>query len=222
MKMQKLKIDIICSDNNHPIYPFLLDWVSINRKIHAIELFQHSHDVSGGDILFLISCSELIKLDVRNQYRRCFVIHASDLPKGRGWSPHVWQILEGREKLCISLIEADDPVDSGRIWKKDYVRIAEHYTFEEICREIFLSEMKLMDFGVEAVLARKSGEVQTGKPSYYARRTAEDSRVDLDKPIREQFDLLRVADPDRYPAFFDHLGYRYQLVMKKVREINEE
>ena len=99
--MQKMKIDIICSDDCHPIYPFLLDWVSVKDETYDVELFQSSHNVVGGDILFLISCSELIKLEVRNKYRKCFVIHASNLPKGRGWSPHVWQILDGEEKdMC--------------------------------------------------------------------------------------------------------------------------
>ena len=79
-----------------------------------------------------------------------------------------------------------------------------------------------MDYAVEAVLSGKSGEEQVGAATYYAKRTGEDSRLHLDKPIREQFNLLRIADPERYPAFFDHLGYRYQLVMSKVGKIDEE
>ena len=217
-----MKIDIICSDDCHPIYPFLLDWVSIKGETLAVELFQDSHDVVGGDILFLVSCSELIKLDVRNKYRKCFVIHASDLPKGRGWSPHVWQILEGKEKICVSLIEADDPVDSGKVWKKDFVYIAKDFDFEEICRELFLSEIRLLDYAVEAVEAGQCGEEQVGEATFYAKRTLEDSRLNIDKSVREQFDLLRIADPNRYPAFFDHLGYRYQLMMKKLGAIDEK
>ena len=143
-----------------------------------------------------------------------FCYNASNLPKGRGWSPHVWQILDGEEKICVSLIEADDPVDSGKVWKKQFVYIAKDFDFEEICRELFLSEIKLLDYAVEALEAGQSGEDQVGEATFYAKRTLEDSRLNIDKSVREQFNLLRIADPNRYPAFFDHLGYRYQLVMK--------
>ena len=98
--MQKMKIDIICSDNCHPIYPFLLDWVSIKGETHAVEIFQNSHDVVGGDILFLISCSELIKSDLRNKYRKCFVIHASDLPKVEGGRLMFGKSSRGRKDMC--------------------------------------------------------------------------------------------------------------------------
>ena len=30
------------------------------------------------------------------------VVHASDLPKGRGFSPMSWQILEGKNKIKLS------------------------------------------------------------------------------------------------------------------------
>ena len=43
--------------------------------------------VRPGDILFLISCSERIGDAYRQKYRHVLVLHASDLPKGRGWSP---------------------------------------------------------------------------------------------------------------------------------------
>jgi methionyl-tRNA formyltransferase len=38
----------------------------------------------------------------------------------------------------------------------------------------------------------------------------------VQKTIAEQFDLLRVVDNLRYPAFFDHRGKRYRLTIKKA------
>jgi methionyl-tRNA formyltransferase len=215
-------IDIICSDETHPIHPFLDRWKQDNIATHQTNIFRKSTEVTGGDILFLISCSEIVSKQIRGQYRQCFVVHASDLPKGRGWSPLVWQILEGQENIYVSLIEADDPVDSGKVWRKECVYFAKHFDFEEICRELFVSEIRLMDYAVEAVAAGKSGTEQVGEETYYAKRNRSDSRIDIEKPLREQFNLLRVSDPTRYPIFFDHLGYRYQLVMKKIGAIDEK
>ena len=74
--------------------------------------------LAGGEILFLVSCNEIIGKDVRDRYMATLVIHASDLPKGRGWSPHIWQIIEGKKEIMVSLLEAEDAVDSGAIWAK--------------------------------------------------------------------------------------------------------
>ena len=56
---------------------------------------------------------------------------------------------------------------------------------------------------------------QRGSPSYFPRRTPENSRIDLDLPLRDQFNLLRVVDNQRYPAFFDLSGYRYYIQIRK-------
>jgi hypothetical protein len=42
---------------------------------------------------------------------------------------------------------------------------------------------------------------QTGEPSWYKRRRPADSELDPDLSIREQFNLLRTVDNERYPAF---------------------
>ena len=74
-----------------------------------------SNMLVGGDILFLISCNEPISKDVRALFRATLVIHASDLPLGRGWSPHIWQVLEKKRFIKVTLLEAADLVDSGSI-----------------------------------------------------------------------------------------------------------
>jgi hypothetical protein len=55
------------------------------------------------------------------------------------------------------------------------------------------------------------GIAQTGEPSFYKKRTPGDSRLDPQKSLAEQFNLLRVVDNDRYPAFFEWNGRRYNL-----------
>ena len=59
---------------------------------------------------------------------------------------------------------------------------------------------------------------QTGKVSSYKRRTRLDSRLDINKSINEQFNLLRVVDNNRYPAFFkkDNIEYIIKIYKKKI------
>jgi methionyl-tRNA formyltransferase len=127
----------------------------------------------------------------------------------------VWQILEGRDTVTVTLLEAEDAVDSGAVWQKMQIHFEGHELCDEIHAALFDAELALMDFAVEN-LDMIQPMPQTGEGSHYRRRTPEDSRLDVNRSIAEQFDLLRVADTDRYPAFFDYRGHRYQIQLKKA------
>ncbi|MDL5049517.1 hypothetical protein QQ054_26220 [Oscillatoria amoena NRMC-F 0135] len=59
------------------------------------------------------------------------------------------------------------------------------------------------------------GVPQHGEESFYPRRRPEDSRLNIDKSIKEQFNLLRVSDNERYPAWFEINGVKYILKIYK-------
>ena len=143
-----MKISILHTSCNHPIKPLLLDWVDKQKKLHEIEFFDNKKDLVDGDILFLISCSEFISKIERNKFKKTLLIHASDLPKGRGWSPHIWEILNGADQIVISLLEAEDKIDSGDIWKKLKINISKSALYDEINRKIFNAELRLMEFAI--------------------------------------------------------------------------
>lgn len=212
-----MNISIVCSSQTHPVFPNLVTWVKQRRSMHIIELVSRSDELNpdGGDILFLISCHEIIPQDIRRRYRACLVVHASDLPMGRGWSPLIWQVLEGQSKIMVTLLEAADVVDSGRIWRKIPIRLHGHELIDEINSILFEAEQTLMDYAIEN-LDKVQPVEQTGQATYYPRRVAADSRLDVNRSIAEQFNLLRVVDNLRYPAFFDYRGHRYQLMLKKA------
>ena len=211
-----MKIAILCSDITHPIYPLLQIWVEKHEVLNKIRLVRLKGELLGGDILFLISCHEIIGKDVRDLYKATLLIHASDLPKGRGWSPYIWQIVEGSNQIPVTLIEAGDQVDSGAIWQQLLLVFEGHETCEEINQALFRSEIELMDFAVsnfDKVIPRLQDQRE---PTYYRKRTPEDSKLDPYRSIAEQFDLIRVADLKRFPAFFDFRGHRYTLSITKV------
>jgi len=43
-----------------------------------------------------------------------------------------------------------------------------------------------------------------------------DSKIDVNKSISEQFNLLRMTDNERYPCYFDYKGHRYKITLKKI------
>jgi len=210
-------LTILCSDRSHPVVETLENWVSeMTRQQHLVSLEFESAYLKGGDILFLVSCNEIIRKEQREKYKQTLVLHASDLPKGRGWSPYIWAILRGEREIVVTLLEASDPVDSGDIWLKTSFTLEGHELLPEIHKKLFDAELLLMQQAVEKFETIKpvpqAGEMHKTLPM----RTPADSRLDPNKTIAEQFNLLRVVDSKRYPAFFDYRGKRYLLKIEKL------
>ncbi|ODT77419.1 MAG: UDP-glucuronic acid dehydrogenase [Pelagibacterium sp. SCN 64-44] len=212
-----MKIAILCSSPAHPVNAWLERWIARHAGNHDIALLRRVEELEAGDILFLISCTQLVSRAHRARFANTLVIHASDLPRGRGWSPHIWTIVEGGRQIVVSLLEAEDKVDSGAIWAKLTLDIPPHFLADEINAALFDAELNLMDRALE-LYGTNPGTPQAGdvEPSYYRQRTPEDSRLDPDKSITEQFDLIRVCDPQRFPAFFELHGHRYKLTLEKI------
>ena len=212
-----MEITILCGSEQHPINQSLLEWKERKKEKHKINLIYQKEELKGGDILFLISYPEKIIEKQRSKFKKTLVVHASDLPKGRGWSPHIWEIISGHDEITITLLEAEDEIDAGDVWKKNIVRISDSSLYEEIDQIIFREEINLMDYAIMNFNNIKPiSQKLMGEPTYYRRRKPIDSELDPHKNIAEQFNLIRVCNPDRYPAFFKLNGCTYQLQLKKV------
>lgn len=211
-----MRISLLCSDEQHPVNEYLYSWITKQKGAHEIEIVRKKNDLSGGDILFLISCSEIVSAADRSAYRATLVLHASDLPKGRGWSPYIWEIIGGAEEITLSLLEAEDKVDSGRIWQKARFPIPKDALWDEINKRLFNAEIELIDFAVREFSSIMPVEQDISiEPTYYPRRSPSDSQIDPSQSIASQFDRIRVCDPQRFPAFFELHGKKYKIVLEK-------
>ena len=212
-----MKISILCTDSNHPVVKRLRCWAAeMTSKGHFVSLVFDKTDLEDGDVLFLVSCSQIMREVERKKYKVMLVLHASNLPNGRGWSPHVWSILNGENQITVSLLEADESVDRGAIWLKTSFDLEGHELLPEINEKLFTVELTLMTMAVEQ-FSQIAPIKQYGDPGLYMpKRSPADSRIDPNKTIAEQFDLLRVVDSQRYPAFFDYRGKRYVVRIEKA------
>lgn len=214
-----MKITFLCSDTNHPVIPYLQSWIKTNEQQHDITLTSQAEQLTHGDILFLVSCSEYIADRSRAKYQLTLVLHASDLPKGRGWSPHIWQIIEGVNTITLSLIAAESRIDEGDIFAQSTFNITKDMLWDEINHCLFKAELELIDHAVTHYISLKprpqSSEITS---SYYPKRTPADSEIDPGKSIAEQFNQIRVSDPNRFPAFFKLHGRTYKLILEKIDE----
>ena len=162
----------------------------------------------------------MVPAEVRAQFQHCLVVHESDLPHGKGWSPLTWQILEGRNRIPVTLIEAAERVDSGPIYAQRWLEFQGHELIDELRAAQAEATHALCRWFVDTYpTSAEQGQAQTGDETFYPRRRPVDSRLDAESSLAEQFDRLRVVDNERYPAFFDWRGQRYTLSI--LRQNNE-
>ncbi len=174
-----------------------------------------THDqVAEGAVAFYLGCVTITPPDVLARNRRNLVVHESDLPEGRGFSPLTWQVLEGKNEIPVCLLEAVDRVDAGPVVYRDRLTFEGHELIDEMRDALGRLTMELCRrFMTEDV--PPDGEPQRGEAGAYPRRTRSDSRVVPEQPPARQFDPLRVVDNRRYPAFFDFRGHRYHIQIEK-------
>jgi methionyl-tRNA formyltransferase len=210
-----MNITILVSDPLHPVVPKLKEWqVKLTTAGHSISLINDREDLSEGDVLFLVSCNQMVNESHREKYRVCLVLHASDLPKGRGWSPYIWAVLNGESEITVCLLGATEPVDSGDIWLRQSFTLEGHELLPEINAKLFETELALMSKAVEQ-FELIHPQSQSGDSDYMQKRSPDDSRLDPEKSIADQFDLLRVVDSERFPAFFEYRGKKYHIKIEK-------
>lgn len=193
-------------------------WVQEKSNDHQIELLTDMDKINGGDILFMISYDKIVKSDIRNKFKKSLVIHASDLPQDKGWSPHIWKILNGENKITLTLFEAVDNVDAGDIWEKKILQLEGHELFDEINKKLFKIELELMDFAIKNMYNIHPTPQPIFDGPHCPKRTPKDSELDPHKSIAEQFELMRVADSDRFPCFFNFRDHKYKLYLKKLKD----
>ncbi|WP_282773564.1 formyltransferase family protein [Phaeodactylibacter xiamenensis] len=211
-----MKVQILVDNPNSWIIPFAEDLVVKIRQLgHDAALINRHDEVVQGDILCLLSCEKIFRKLKLNKHN--LVVHESDLPKGKGWSPVTWQVLEGKDEIPVTLFEAVEAVDAGPIYAKEYMELDGTELLTEIKAKQGLATQKLILDFVKKYPNIKGAE-QRGDESFYPRRTVKDSEVDIKKSIKEQFDLLRVCDNERYPAHFTHRNQRYIIKIYKEND----
>lgn len=196
---------------NESIAELVLGWM---RDGHTIEWVHAAGDLQGGDYCFYLGCGQLVPASIRVRYRHNLVVHESALPHGKGWSPLTWQVLEGRTEIPVALIEAVDRVDSGVIYAQEVIHLRGDELVAELRERQAAATLALCRSFVQnyphCVAQARS---QAGEETFYSRRRPEDSRLEPARTLAEQFNKLRVADNERYPAFFEHQGRRYRLAI---------
>ena len=208
-----MKITILTDNPNSWVMPY------VNRLYDCLVDYEINHiydsnEITEGDVMFILSCEKILSKEHLKFHKHNIVIHSSKLPKGKGWSPLAWQVLEGVNDIPVSLFEAVDAVDAGDVYILDYMKL----DGTELNDEIKHKQGLIMIDMIETYINNYDeiiGKPQVGDDTFYPKRTSKDSELNINKSIKDQFNLLRVVDNERYPAFF------YLNDKKYIVKINE-
>ncbi|MDD5292059.1 MAG: formyltransferase family protein [Candidatus Omnitrophica bacterium] len=215
--MKNKKIAVLTSKESW-FMPYAKRFVNLlkKRKYNAYLFSRHEDINEEFEVVFILSYFRIIKSKYLKRHKYNLVVHESSLPKGKGWSPLFWQILEGKNKIPIVLFQAGKKMDDGDIYIKDYIRLKGYELNAEVRKSqatktigLCLKFLKMQD----KLKPRK----QYGRMSFYRKRIPADSELDINKTIEEQFNLLRIVDNKYFPAFFYRKGNKYILRVYKEK-----
>ena len=178
------------------------------RKDIETSFFYDEKKIKEFDVVFVLGFTRILKKDFLIANNQVLIIHESKLPNGKGFSPLQWQILEGKDNIVFSLLEASEEFDSGDIIDQIELKLDGTELYDEIRFKQARLTFKLLERFMKNYPSFNKKE-QIGKSTFYRRRNKADSELDINSTIKELFPLLRIVNNKDWPGFFRINGVEY-------------
>ena len=212
-----MKIDILI-DNDHSFLNLYKN--QIKRKItgfnHSIRIFKYHKKIKKGDILLILGCDRILKKEKLKLHKLNLVIHPSKLPKNRGGAALIWEILNNKRNFFLTMFNANNKIDRGDVIFYHKFKLKGDELHDEI-RLIQAKETIKLIVKLFKNIHKIKKIKQRGNGNYVRKRTPLDSLLDPNKTIRDQFNLLRCCDNEKYPAFFYYKKKKYIIKIYKSK-----
>ena len=201
----KIKFQILTSKKS---------WFFLNQKKNILKKYKkyfskkikksHTQIKDRNDIVIIMSYYKIIPKKYLKKSKHNLVVHESNLPKGRGFSPLYWQILDGKTNIVFSLFECSEKMDAGNIYFKKKFKFSPNLIFEEIKIKQMNSALSLIEKFFYNYSKKKKFKSyrQKGKSSIFKRIKQNMSKLDINKSIKSQMNIIRTRDNENFPSFF--------------------
>lgn len=216
LKNRKYSVTFLIDKSNDWINKYLKKSFLKDYKFN-FKISKNFKKIKNQDIVFILNYTKILPKSFLIQNRLNLVVHASNLPKGKGFAPIQWQILNNKKNILLCLIEAVERVDSGSIIEKKSIKFKGHELNGEI-RHIQGNEtIKIIKKFLNKYPKFKRKK-QSGKSTFFRKRKPEDSELNINKSLKKNFNLLRIVDNEKYPAFFNYKKKKY--IIKIIKSNN--
>lgn len=210
-----MKVTVLTDNTKSWFIPYGRGLVRKLKEQGHDSLYVHDrNNIPRGDVCFLLSCSNIIGEVFLRRNQHNIVVHASNLPEGKGFAPLQWQVLEGKNDIVITLFEAVKDLDAGPYYIKSRLKFDGTELHDELRRK--LAE-KIIEMCMEFIEKRHQliAIPQTGKETFYRKRNVKDDELDINKTIEEQFNHFRIANNEQFPLYFFFKGQKYIIKIYK-------
>jgi methionyl-tRNA formyltransferase len=208
---------VILTDANSWLNNYVKRFEEVVKKAgYSLQWETEPQNIRGASFCFLLGYTKTLSNEFLQSTCEFLVVHESDLPHGRGWSPLTWQVLEGKTSIPVTLIEAKLPVDTGAILAQTYINLSGTELVDDLRNLQGQATINLVEkFLKNPFRLKENARLQQGESTWYPRRRPSDSKIDIDDTILNQINLLRVVDNDRYPAWFEYGGSKFVIKISK-------
>ncbi len=213
--LKKTKIVFLFDKSNNYKKKYF-DIFKSNKK-YIFEKTYNLKKIKKCDVLFIISYTKILPVNLFKKVKLPLVIHESNLPKGRGCSPVLWEVLNKKKIFYVSIIEAKKKVDSGKIILKRKFTIKSEDLYDDIRKKQTQSNVSIVKDFLN-IYPKITFKNQIGKPTYFRKRKIQDSELNINKSIKSQFNLMRINNNKEWPSFFYINGKKF--VIKILKDKN--
>ncbi|MFJ4616558.1 methionyl-tRNA formyltransferase [Streptomyces sp. NPDC088812] len=149
-------------------------------------------------------------------------IHDSLLPAYAGFSPLIWALINGEERVGVTAHRMNAELDAGDILVQRAVPVGPTDTATDLFHRTVDLIAPIVRESLDLIASgRDTGQwvpQDRGRASFFHKRALEDSRIDWRWPA-ERLERLVRAQSDPYPnAFTHHRGQRLRIVSAAVSE----
>ncbi len=207
----------VCTQKNRWFYKFINDFKEkIKNKNNILNIVFDNKNITKSDICFLISFGKVLTKKQLLKSKFNIVFHCSNLPKGRGSTPITWEILSNKNFLTLTTFDANEDLDTGEIIHKNKIYLNGSELLNEIHEKVYKAILKSSIKVLKSYPNIKKYK-QVGKPTYYNKRYKINNKVKINSTIKDIFNLLRVADNEKYPVHFNYKKQTYKLTIDKMK-----
>jgi methionyl-tRNA formyltransferase len=159
------------------------------------------------DLCMVMGWYWLLDEELLSSVARGFLgIHFSLLPKYRGGSPLVWQLINGEPKVGLSLFSFTAGMDEGDIWGQRSVAVGPSDYIGDVLVKLETESTSLIeDTYIEILRGNVRPSPQDhSQATYCAVREEGDGEIDWRQPARDVYNFIR-AQSHPYPGAFTML-----------------
>ena len=216
MRKYKYKVTFLSDKRNLWFENQLINYDFKKKRKYKFSFSKDYKKILNQDIVFVISYTKILPNSFLKKNKLVLVLHASKLPKNRGGAPVQYEVIKNKKKLFLTLFKPTGKIDAGNIYLIDYFLLNGTELSDEIRYKQGIGYIKIINKFINLYPNIKDKK-QTGQSTYNKKRTPRDSKLDINKSIKQQFNLLRANDNNLYPSFFWFRNKKYIIKIFKSK-----